>query len=204
MTTFLLVRHGATDAVGMWLAGWTPGCHLNSIGKQQVEQLAQLLSRLTIEAIYTSPLERTVETAEAIGRVSGIVPFKESALGEIRIGSWEGRTLAELNGDEQWFAFNKTRSMIRPPGGELMIEVQTRMIQATETLRDKHPEGTIVLVSHGDPIRSLIAHYLGISLDLISRFEIAPASISVIRFPGNVPQVLCLNRVQEFAIENPF
>src|SRR6185437_12970186 len=117
-TTILLVRHGDTDAVGALLAGWKPGWHLNSKGREQVINLAQSLSRLPIETIYTSPLERAVETAEAIAMPHSVAPIVREDLGEFRFGDWEGRRFEDLSRDPLWDRFNATRSTVRSPGGE--------------------------------------------------------------------------------------
>jgi probable phosphoglycerate mutase len=199
-TTILLVRHGDTDAVGTLLAGWKPGWHLNTKGREQVSNLAQSLSRLPIETIYTSPLERAVETAEAIAMPHSVAPSVREDLGEFRFGDWEGRTFENLNRDPLWDQFNATRSTVRPPNGELMTEVQIRMSGEIDNLRRKHEGGTIALVSHADPLRSVIARYLDLSLDRILRFEISPASLSIVRFFGDCPSVLCVNRTSEILI----
>jgi broad specificity phosphatase PhoE len=81
-----------------------------------------------------------------------------------------------------------------------MAEVQTRMRSEVENLRRKHEGGTIVLVSHADPLRSVIAHYLDLSLNCILRFEISPASLSIVRFFEDCPSVLCVNRTSEISI----
>lgn len=130
----------------------------------------------------------------------GAIPSIREALGEFRFGEWEGRTFEDLNRDPRWHQFNLTRSTVRAPGGELMTEVQTRMSMEVENLRQKHEGETILLVSHADPLRSVIAHYLGLSLDSILRFEISPASLSILRFFGSCPSILCLNRTQEVLI----
>jgi probable phosphoglycerate mutase len=200
MTTFLLVRHGNTDAVGSRLMGWKRGCHLNKEGREQARRLAQSLSWLAIEAIYTSPLERAVETAEIIGAERGITPCAREDLGELRFGQWEGRTFDELNQDSEWDRFNTTRSMIRAPGGELMIEAQTRIVNEVENLRRQHDGENVVVVSHADLLRVLIAYYLGMPLDLLLRFEISPASVSVVRFWQERPSVLCVNHTGEIPI----
>ncbi len=80
-----------------------------------------------------------------------------------------------------------------------MIEVQTRMTREIDNFRAKHSGETVLLVSHADPLRSLIARYLELSLDRILRFEISPASLSIVRFLENCPRVLCLNRTQEIS-----
>jgi probable phosphoglycerate mutase len=129
-----------------------------------------------------------------------MVPNIREDLGEFRFGDWEGRTFEELNHDPRWRHFNETRSTVRAPGGELMVEVQTRMMREVENLRCEHDGETVIVVSHADPLRSLIAHYLEIPLDLILRFDVGPASISILRFTGDSPSLLCLNRTQELSI----
>ena len=196
MTTLLLIRHAHTDAIGQSLSGWMPGWHLNSKGKQEAERLSESLANFPLAAIYTSPLERAIETAEPIARRRGIEPRTVEDLGEFRMGEWEGRSFAELAGQAQWVAFNQSRSSVRPPGGELMIECQTRMVRSVEQLALKHPEQTIAIVSHGDPIRSLLSYFLGAPIDLLQRFDISPASISVVQVASWGPRILCMNRTE--------
>ncbi len=144
--------------------------------------------------MYTSPLERTYETAGAIAQPHGLLPVVLEDLGEVRLGTWEGQSLAELEQDSVWKLFNSDRSLVRPPGGELMVEVQSRMIKAITHLRNLHDGDTVAVVSHGDPIRLLIAYCLGIPLDMLLRFTIDPASVSALRFYESQLQVLYLNR----------
>jgi|SRR4051794_10953983 broad specificity phosphatase PhoE len=200
MTTFLLVRHGETDAVGRFLTGWKTGCHLNDRGKLQVSRLAQSLLGLAMQAIYTSPLERAVETAEILGKPQGLSPVIRDDLGELRFGEWEGKTFEELSQDRMWASFNTTRSLVRAPGGELMIETQTRMIREIESLRDRHQNETVAVVSHLDPLRSLLAHCLGMPLDLLLRFEMNPGSVSLLRYFEDQPVVLCMNHMGELPV----
>src|SRR5437764_14516738 len=110
MTTFLLIRHGETDAVGKSLMGWMPGWHLNNRGKQQTEKLAERLARLPIRAVYTSPLERAVETAELIAVKHGLAPEPVQDLGEVHMGEWEGLSMRELERRQDWKMFNTLRS----------------------------------------------------------------------------------------------
>src|SRR5437764_2130754 len=97
MTTFLLIRHGETDAVGKSLMGWRPGLHLNTRGKGQAEELAKTLCELPIRAVYTSPLERAIETAEPLARRHGLSPIPLPDLGEMHLGEWEGLSMTELD-----------------------------------------------------------------------------------------------------------
>jgi probable phosphoglycerate mutase len=96
-------------------------------------------------------------------------------------GAWTGRRFAELDELPEWRRFNTLRSVTRAPGGESMLEVQARAVSAVEALRRRHPEGRCLVVSHGDVLRGLVAHYAGIPLDLFQRLEIAPASVSVVQ-----------------------
>lgn len=193
MTTLFLVRHGETEEFGEHLMGWRTGCRLSASGRTQVQRLAERLSPLPIRAVYTSPLERTVETAKAIARLHKLVPMCREALGEVRFGQWEGMAIAELALDPEWQRFNARRSIVRAPGGESMIEVQVRMIREIEAIQRQHIGEATVVVSHADPLRALIAHYLGIPLDLMLRFEVSPASVTKIEGDTAEARVLCLN-----------
>ncbi len=197
MTTFLLIRHGDNDYLGHTLVGWTPGIHLNARGRAQAERLADRLSRAGAIAVYSSPLERARETAEPLARRLGIEVRISEALGEIRIGEWTGRTFEELQQDARWRHFNAFRSGARIPGGETMLEVQHRMAAAVEEMRREHPDGTLALVSHADPIRAILCLYLGVPLDLIYRLEVETASVSVIKLGDDWAQVTRINAAEE-------
>jgi broad specificity phosphatase PhoE len=200
MTTFLLVRHGETDAIGRFLAGSKPGCHLNRNGEEQARSLARRLSPFSIRAIYTSPLERCIETANALAEPQRLVPGVREDLREFAFGAWEGRSFGQLATDPEWLRFNTQRALVRAPGGELMIEVQTRMVKTIEALRPIHDGEIVAIVGHGDPLRSVIAHYLGLPLDLLLRFEISPASVSVIQIHETGPHILCINQMEHIPL----
>jgi broad specificity phosphatase PhoE len=201
MTTFLLVRHGETDAVGKSIMGWRPGWHLNPKGRAEVKTLAERLARMPVRAVYTSPLERAIETAAEIARPHGLEPQPVEEFGEFHAGEWEGLALADLDSRDDWRRFNHFRAGTRAPGGELMIETQARMIRQLDLLRGRHGEETVAVVSHGDPLRSVVAYYLGIPLDLILRFEIHTASLSVLQLAEWGARILCVNHKDEIALE---
>lgn len=194
MTALLLIRHALCDPVGRSIAGRKPGIHLNGPGRSQAEELANRLAGLPISAIYSSPMERARETAEPVARRLGLEVQTEPGLNEIDFGEWTGRTLAELDGIPSWKAFNEERSTTRIPGGELIGEVLERALEACQRISRTHrdPGAVVGLVSHGDVLRALIAHFAGISLDLMRRIELSPASVSVV-FLGPYPRLLLLN-----------
>jgi probable phosphoglycerate mutase len=193
MTTVLLIRHGHTDWIGQALAGHTPGVGLSGEGAQQAEQLVMRLRLFRLSAIYSSPLQRTLETAEPLGRALQLPVQQRPRLIEVNFGKWTGRLMTELETDPQWKRFNSLRSCTRAPGGDLMLDVQSRMVDELEDLRLRHHEQTIAVVSHQDAIKAVLAHYAGIPLDLFHRIEISPASISVLRLAEWGPQIVTVN-----------
>jgi len=193
MTTFLLIRHGMTDAVGKTITGRLPGVHLNEVGQKQADDLPSRLRRWKIDAIYSSPLERTLETAAPVARRLGLNVMKSEALSEVDFGEWSGMTLDELDQRPDWRLYNTFRSSTRAPGGELATEAQTRMVEQLTRYSRQHPEQIVAVFSHADTIRFALAHFLGMPTDLMHRIEIRPASISVIRLAEWGPQVLLMN-----------
>ena len=201
MTTILLVRHGENDLVGRTLAGWTPGVHLNAKGRAQAEALAARLAAAQVRAIYSSPLERAWETAEPLARRLGLPIVRCDAVGEIRFGDWTGRAISEIEADPAFRRFNSDRASARIPGGESMLEVEARMVEALEEMRRRHGGETVAVFSHGDPIRAALAHYLGLSLGLIDRLEVRTGSVSVVVLRDWGPLVLRINDTGELPQE---
>jgi probable phosphoglycerate mutase len=192
-TTFLLIRHADNDYVGRAFAGRMPGVHLNETGRAQAAALADRLADAGIRVIYSSPLERAVETIRPLADRLQLPVTTRERLIEIDTGEWTGAVFAELAGDAHWRRFNLFRSSTRIPGGELMSEVQTRMCLELEELRCRHPEQTVALVSHADVIRFALAHYAGIPIDLAQRLEVRPASVSVLALEDHGATILRLN-----------
>ncbi len=191
----MLVRHAKNDWVGDRLAGWTPGVHLNEEGQRQAAALGERLAHLPLTAIYSSPLERAVETARAIAVHHGLGVQVLEAIGETRYGEWTGASLKELSKTELWPVVQVYPSGARFPGGESLQETQSRVVAAVDALRDAHAEETdlVIAVSHADVIKAAVAHYVGLHLDLFQRLVISPASLSVIRFAKFGPRLVCLN-----------
>jgi probable phosphoglycerate mutase len=193
VTTFLLIRHAMCDHVGRTIAGRSPDVHLNDAGLTQAERLAELLDDVPLDAVASSPLPRALETATPLTRRRNLPLQVLESLSEIDYGHWTGRSLDGLAPEARWRRFNALRSVTRVPGGELMLEVQARAVTTLELLRERYPQGRCAVVSHGDVIRSLIAHCAGISLDLFHRLEIAPASLSVVVVDEGWIGVRCVN-----------
>src|SRR5258706_16030949 len=155
MTELLLIRHAVNDFVKTGkLAGWTPEVHLNEEGKAQAAALGLRLAKTKIDAIYTSPLERTVETAQAvIAHQPNLELQYLEAVGEVRYGAWQGAELSKLYQRKVWHMVQFTPSRVQFHGGETIREAQFRAVNAIEALIEKHPRQTVAVVSHSDMIK---------------------------------------------------
>lgn len=193
MTKFLLIRHALTDAVGKCLSGRTPGLSLNDEGRRQSRELASRLSHQSIAAIYSSPLERALETAAPLAEITGLRARPDTDFLEIDFGTWTSLSFEELKNDTTFQRFNTFRSCTRIPGGELMAEAQTRIIRGIEKLTAIHRNETLAIFSHADLIKSAIAFYAGIHLDMFHRLEISPASVSIIEIFEDTARILLVN-----------
>ncbi|MGE5499584.1 MAG: histidine phosphatase family protein [Syntrophothermus sp.] len=192
MTTFYIIRHGNTTA-GNMISGRTPGFHLSENGRMQAEQLAERISHIGFDAIYASPMERTQETASYLARRTDKKVETLESLIEVDFGRWTGKSFDELESDKVWKLFHTFRSGTPVPGGESMVDVQTRMITEIDRLRHKHPRQTVAIVSHGDPIRCTITYYAGIPLEMMLRINISTASVSIIEVEDWGARIHCIN-----------
>lgn len=195
MAYILLIRHGQNDWVDKKrLAGWTPGVHLNEEGKKQVENLAERLAHLPLAAVYSSPLERCLETAGAVARPHSLDVLQLESAGEVRYGKWQGKKIKKLARKKKWYAVQHYPSRFRFPGGESLVEVQRRAVDALEMLSTRHDKEMVVVVSHADVIKLVLAHYLGIHIDLFQRIGLSPASVSLLSLVNGGPvRVLRVN-----------
>jgi len=191
--TLLLIRHGTNPKVGKGLTGWLPGVSLDANGRRQAARLAESLARFPISAIYSSPLERAMETAGPLARQKGLNIVAEPALGEVNFGDWQGKDYPELEHDPRWGRFNTFRSGTKAPGGESMLETQARMTGALFALASRHAGEMIAVFSHADAIKSAIACMLGIPLDFHLRLEILPASVTTVDVYEEMPVVRSVN-----------
>ena len=196
MATVLLVRHGRTtaNASGL-LAGRTPGVLLDDVGRDQAAAAAERLTQLPLASVVTSPMERCVQTAEAL--VNGhqsLAPQVDDRLTECGYGSWQNRPLEELSAEDLWKVVQHQPSAARFPDGESLLEMQSRAVAAIrEHDAALAADDVWVAVSHGDVIKSVLADALGLHLDMFQRIHAHPASISVIKYGAHRPDVLAMN-----------
>lgn len=193
MTTLLLLRHGTTDLTGKRLYGRSQDVHLSEEGRRQADHLGERLGPLRPSALYTSPIGRCVETAERIAAACRLEARELEGLAEIDYGRWTGRSFASLARTRLWRRVHRVPSSVRFPDGETLSEAQRRIVDALETIVERHPRGLVAVVSHGDPIAMALAHYAGIHLDLFQRLQVSPGSISAVAVNDGLPRILVIN-----------
>jgi len=167
MVKLILIRHGETDwnVEGRWQG--QIDLPLNSKGKEQAEQIAKSLENTKIHAIYTSDLQRAVETANAIGRLQGLKVQSDPRLREIHQGEWQGLLVSEIKERyaEVFYKRHKNPLAMAPPGGETGHEVYQRITQAIQDIVQKHPNETVAIVSHGFAIAVMLIYLKGIAFE---------------------------------------
>jgi probable phosphomutase (TIGR03848 family) len=200
-TLVLFVRHGQTPTTGASLPGRARGLHLADEGTAQARRAAQRIGELTsVTAVYSSPMERTRETAAPIARALGVRVRRHHGLNEIDYGEWTGKKLAHLRKRNDWRKVQRYPSGFRFPGGESFAEMQSRALDAVHELVGRHPGETIVAVSHADVIKALVASAMGTHLDLFQRIVVSPTSVTAILYTGGGPIVLTVNSTGESLI----
>jgi probable phosphomutase (TIGR03848 family) len=197
VTTVLLLRHGRTtaNAAGV-LAGWTPGVQLDDAGTAQVRAVGERLAKVPLAAVVSSPLERCVQTADAVATGRDVPVQTDDRLGEARYGDWTGRTIKELSKEPLWKVVQQHPSAAVFPGdqGEGLAQTQARAVAAVRGWNAQlGPDAVWLACSHGDVIKAVLADALGLHLDQFQRIVVDPASISVVTYTDTRPFVVRVN-----------
>jgi broad specificity phosphatase PhoE len=192
MTVFHLLRHGERQESRV-LVGRSPGIALSEHGRVEIAAVSERLAAAEIVAIYTSPLERTVETAEIVAARLGLPVALREELIELDFGEWTGCTFDQIRADPRWEPWRTQRSLATIPGGESMRQVQRRAVEAMLEIGAAHADDNVVLVSHGDVIRAMLVFALGMPLDFFNRIEVAQGSLSTVRIDAGGVRVLAIN-----------
>lgn len=187
-TTLILVRHGVTDHTSKklfsgGLGGSNPG--LNDEGRAQVRATGDWLSPLAgaIDALITSPVRRTQESAEILGELLERRAKVEAGIAEMEFGAWDGLSFAQIQEQfpddlDSWLGSIE----VAPTGGESFRTVATRVLEGRDRIIAEHTGQTVVAVSHVTPIKTLVADALGAPLDALYKMELSPASVTVISY----------------------
>ena len=208
MTTVILLRHGRSTAnTSGILAGRTPGIHLDETGRTQASNIADRLADIGNDRLESSPVERGRQTLAPLATARGLTVEVDDRLAEVDYGDWAGRQLNELATEPLWRTVQHHASATVFPGGESLAAVSTRAVAAVRDLlgpsdggSDAGADGavgTVLLCSHGDVIKAVLADALGLHLDSFQRIVVAPASLSVIRYTPLRPFVERVNDTGE-------
>ena len=202
MPTLYLIRHGANNFIGKKLAGRLPDVHLNEEGQAQAKILAAYLSPIPFIAIFSSPLERAMETASPVAQEKGLQIQIHPGLQEVDFGRWQGLTLRFLKRLPLWKELHENPGEFHFPDGESIIEAQARMVDAIEEIADNLGEkGIAAVFSHSNSIRLAVAHYLKMPLHSFHRLTVDLASFTILKLGKHPQKVLCVN--QQVITPNP-
>lgn len=193
MATLFLIRHGLTATTGRVLYGRADGISLDERGREQAERLAERFRPVRLTAIYSSPLERCVETVEPLATAQRLPIVTRDELIEMDAGNWTGKTLASLRRRAAWRDVLLAPSSFRFPGGESFGEAHERVVAGFERIARRHRRGRVAIATHGDIVRLLLGHLGGAPLDLFQRVVVDTASVSVVNVVGGMPRMLLVN-----------
>lgn len=195
MPTILLVRHGENDYVKKGrLAGRLPGVHLNDTGRRQAAWLAEKLKATPVKAIYSSPLERTLETARPLAEALSLEIQPRFGLIEVDCGDWQDQSLKQLKRLQLWKIVQASPSSFTFPGGESFFAAQQRIVAELQSIaRQSQPKDLLVCVSHSDPIKLAVAYLIGLPLDLFQRLNVSPGSTTALSIGEASASLLAMN-----------
>ena len=184
-----LVRHGETAATEKGKICGQSDISLNEEGFMQANVLGSWFTDMDISSIFSSPLARTVQTADAIAKAIKMPTyFKHSGLIEKKEGDWEGKTYWQIRDEDQktWEKWSKDPIDFSPPGGESVRDFVSRTDRALKDLITNYETGNrIVLTTHAGVIKAIVMNCLNIPADNFFRIDIPPASITKIEYSEN-------------------
>jgi broad specificity phosphatase PhoE len=194
-TRIYLVRHGATQLTAEDRFSGAVGVDLSEDGRWQAARLGERLQREGIDAVYCSPLSRTVETANIIGARCGVTPVPAPGLEEISHGRWEGLTRREVEERycDEYLAWEEDPFTFAPEGGESGVAVLARALPVLRRIVTSHVGQRVLVVSHKATIRLLLSSLIGFDeRGYRDRLDQAPACLNVLDFrdPAHVRLML--------------
>jgi broad specificity phosphatase PhoE len=192
-TTIHLVRHGHHSRLGLLLCGRMPGVELDELGRQEISGCCQVLVSPPTQ-VHSSPQARAVQSAEIIAAHFGLTVEITPSVDEIDVGDWTSLSFQELARDPRWHRWNNHRAVARPPRGESMRSLQRRMVEHLDHLLGDSGTSTVVLVSHAEPIRAALLHYLNMSLDDFLSIDVDSGSVSTLSVDRGRLRVTDINR----------
>jgi broad specificity phosphatase PhoE len=190
----LFMRHGETAWNREGRVMGQNQIDLDADGRAQVEKAVAFAQLIAPEIIVSSPLNRARQSAEIIGEGIGGVPITiDEQLCEVRYGRWEGMVYDQLVNDPDYMEYRVKPLDYPTPGGETMYQVQSRGVEAVQRAIAANPGRRILFVSHGDIIRTVLCHYMGLGLENFRRLRIDNATFSGVQIAGDFAEMKFLN-----------
>jgi probable phosphoglycerate mutase len=193
VATLFLIRHGLTPTTGRVLYGRADGISLDDRGRAEAERLSERFRPVRLTAIYSSPLQRCVETVRPLATAQRLPIVEREDLIEMDAGTWTGKTLASLRRRTAWKDVQVAPSSFRFPGGESFLEAHERVVAEFQRIARRHRRGRVAIATHGDIVRLLLGHLCGIPMDLFQRVVVETASVSVVHLEHDMPRVMLVN-----------
>ena len=205
MPIILLIRHAENEYVKTGrMAGRLPGVHLNERGQGQARELADALAHAPIKALYSSPMERATETAAPLAEKLGLEIQLRPGLIEAEIGEWAGMELKAARKLPEWKIVQSAPSRFRFPGGESFVEIQTRLVNEIEAIaKENDKDALVACILHADPIKLIVAYYMGMPLDHFQRLACDTASVTMLMLGAGGAALLKLNQRPPFSFPTP-
>jgi broad specificity phosphatase PhoE len=194
-TRLVLVRHAETDGAMRGRCYGRLDVALSPAGREQAAALARGLAALPLTAVYTSPLARALDTARPITAAHGLEPHPDPDLRELDFGELEGLAYEDIEAahPELWRRWMTAPTTTRFPGGECLDDLRCRVLAATQAIRTKHPGATTALVTHGGPVRAVLADALRLPDEAFFRLDQPYGAVSVVDWRGPEPVVRAVN-----------
>ena len=200
MVTIFLLRHGETAWNKLGRVMGRSQVPLGDDGIQQIKKIAPLVATLKLDAIYTNPLRRAVQTAKVVAAETNLPIRKSEGLNEIAFGDWAGRYFDDLIDDELYRRFIKSPAKTLLPGGETISDVQRRGLKVINEAAQKVPGGRFLFVSHGDVIRAVLCHYMKLPLNEYRRLRVDNGSLSALQTNGRWAEIKYVNYLEEIIL----
>ncbi len=199
MSLIFLIRHGETDWNREHRVMGNLDIPLNPLGVKQIKALLPYLRKYNPSKIFTSPLLRTTQSAEILGEEFGLKVIPDKRLIEMQFGKWEGESfmkLIQIKEFQDYFAQPRDNKI---PGVEDLKSVLERGVNFIEEMKEKTEKGSVIVMTHGDVVRTIVSHYLQVDLNYYLRLKIDNGSLTILEMNQLGPFIKMINYCPELS-----
>jgi len=194
MPQLYLLRHAQSEAnLRGVLAGPDNSVNLSDRGRKQSVKVSKHLQNINFQEIYCSPISRCLQTIQPLlGSKPRIQVVQEVKIQEMNYGQWNGKDLKALSKKRDWQSIQSAPSKFTFPDGESFNQLRRRVSSFLSEISDK--DGPLLVVSHGDVIKMMLACTLDLPTDKFQNFVIEPASISIVYYGSKAKNIISVNQ----------